>query len=41
MAYFFSAAIMAVFYLDFKLISVILKRSSVYFHEHKQYGRWI
>lgn len=38
MVYFFSAAIMAVFYLDFKLISVILKRSSVYFHEHKQYG---
>ena len=38
MIYFFSATIMAVFYLDFKLISVILKRSSAYFHEHKKYG---
>lgn len=38
MIWFFSAAIMAVFYLDFKLISVILKRSSVYFDEHKKYG---
>lgn len=39
MMYFFSAAIMAVFFLDFKLISVILKKSAAYFHEHKQYGR--
>lgn len=38
MMYFVLATIMAVSYLDFKLISVILKRSSVYFHEHKKYG---
>lgn len=38
MMYYFAAAIMAVFYLDFKVIAVILKRSSEYFHEHKQYG---
>lgn len=38
MIYFFSAAIMVVFYLDFKLSSVILRRRSAYFEEHKKYG---
>lgn len=38
MILFFIAAIMAVFCLNFKLIAVILKRSSVYFNEHKKYG---
>ena len=38
MILFFTIAIMAVFCLDFKLIAVILKRSSVYFDEHKKYG---
>jgi hypothetical protein len=39
MIWFFSAGIMFVFFLDFKLISVLLKRSIAYFNEHKQYGR--
>lgn len=39
MDYLFAAAIMFVFYLDFKIISVILKRSAKYFHENKQFGR--
>ena len=39
MVYLFAAAIMFVFYLDFKIISVILTRSAKYFHENKQFGR--
>ena len=30
---------MTISYLDFKLISVILKRNSTYFEEHKKYGK--
>ena len=39
MVYLFVAATMFVFYLDFKIISVILKKSAKYFHENKQFGR--
>ncbi len=39
MIYFLIASIMAISYLDFKLISFILKRNSTDFEEHKKYGK--
>lgn len=36
---FLIASIMVISYLDFKLISAILKRNVTYFEEHKKYGK--
>jgi len=39
MVYFFASAIMLFFYIDFKIIVMILKRNAKYFEENKKYGK--